>query len=264
MKDTLDILVIEDSPESIAAARNVLAPWNYVLAPGDVINSDYAGDLSEAMQLIGSKKYDGVLLDLCFPEKTGSGLKEKARELLQEFEDDETLAYLHEEIYGDNESLQPLGFLVAKHLKQQRTEFVFVSTVGFGHGMKTNPFYSLRRYAKKIGAEREFEWTIMDLEDPHYRNVGVNELIAKDTYQSLQEKGANFNEIRKRLTEITANHHTYKGWSFEKDKFDDKTVAYWAIKLGLVPPVKGQRAYEGAFSALHLPFHPGKRRALPI
>ncbi|MBI4152625.1 response regulator [Candidatus Woesearchaeota archaeon] len=248
MADTLDILVVEDDPDCTKAARVVLEPYKEV-------NPDYARDLTEAMQLIGSKRYNGVLLDLFFPERTGSGLKEKARELLREFEEDETLAYLKERVNSANESLQPLGLLVAKRLKQENTSFVFVSTAGFGHGMKTNPFYSLRKYSSKIGAQREFEWTRVDSEPP-YRDIGMNQFIARDTYQQLQ--GKDFGEIRNKLREVSMNHPVYKGWTFEK--FDNTEVTYWAIKLGLLQPVKGMQTYQAAFFALDLPFRPLKNR----
>src|SRR3989344_229158 len=244
MTDTLDILVVEDDPDCTKAARVVLESYREV-------NPDYAHDLSEAMQLIGSKRYNGVLLDLFFPERTGSGLKEKARELLQEFEEDETLVYLKEEVNGGDEALQPLGFLVAKCLKQEKNTFVFVSAAGFGHGMKTNPFYSLRKYANKIGAQREFEWTKDDLEPP-YHPIGINEWIAKDTCRLFQEEGKDFNELRKKLAEVASNHQVYNWMKFEKD--DNQSLVYWAIKLGLLHPVKGVQTYQAAFSALYLPF----------
>lgn len=170
LKDTLDILVVEDDPDCINAVRAVLESYK-------VVNADYVIDYSQAMQKIGRKMYDGVLLDLYFPEETGSGLKQKARALLEDFEDDETFAYLMEEVNSEDEALQPLGFLTARQLKHDKTEFVFVSTASFGHGMKTNPFYSLRKYALKIGAQREFEWTTMDL-NPPYRDIGINAKIA--------------------------------------------------------------------------------------
>jgi len=250
MTDTLDILVVEDNPDCTKAARVVLESYREV-------NSDYAHDLTEAMQLIGSKRYNGVLLDLFFPERTGSGLKEKSRELLQEFEEDETLAYLKWEVNSEDEALQPLGFLVAKRLKQEKTSFVFVSTAGFGHGMKTNPFYSLRKYANKIGAQREFEWTRMDLEPP-YHDMNINQFIARDTHRLFQEEGKDFNDLRKKLVEVASNHEVYNGMKFEIG--DNESLIYWAIKLRLLQPVKGVQTYEAAFHALYLPFRPAKRR----
>ena len=49
-----------------------------------------------------------VLLYLYFPEETGSGSKEKARALLKEFDEDETLAYLRDEINSEDEGFQQI------------------------------------------------------------------------------------------------------------------------------------------------------------
>lgn len=121
--------------------------------------------------------------------------------------------------------------------------------------MKTNPFYSLRKYASKIGAQREFEWMTMDW-NPLYRDIGVNELIARDTYQSLKVEGRDFDDLKRELREVSANHPTYKGWNHFGSSFDEKEVTYWAIKLGLLRPLKREKTYQGAFSALCLPFRP--------
>jgi len=246
MVETLDILVVEDDPVCITSAQAVLESYK-------VVNVDCARDYSEATRMIERKRYNGVLLDLFFPEEKGSGLKEKARALLEEFDDDDTLAYLRSEVDSEDETLQPLGFLVAKQLKQERVEFVFVSTAGFGHGMKTNPFYSLRKYASKIGAQREFEWTKTD-SNPPYRDIGINQLIARDTLASLKSRGIEFKEIRNGLKDAFANHPVYSKMTGEN--WDDEDVTYWSIKLGIVPPLKREKTYQGAFSALHLPFRP--------
>ncbi|MBU0457672.1 MAG: response regulator [Nanoarchaeota archaeon] len=246
MVETLDILVVEDDPVCTASAQAVLESYK-------VVNVDCARDYSEATRMIEKKRYNGVLLDLYFPEETGSGLKEKARALLEEFDEDETIAYLRDEVNNEDERLQPLGFLVAEKLKQEGVYFVFVSTAAFGHGMKTNPFYSLRKYASKIGAQREFEWTKMD-SNPPYRDVGINDLIARVTLASLKSRGIDFKDIRNGLKGAFANHPVYGKMTGEN--WNDEEVTYWSIKLGIVPPLKREKTYQGAFSALHLPFRP--------
>jgi hypothetical protein len=60
-ENKLEILVVEDGEENLAAAKVHFGN-----------NADYASDYEQAMQKLKEKQYKGVITDLCFPEKTGA------------------------------------------------------------------------------------------------------------------------------------------------------------------------------------------------
>lgn len=60
------ILVVEDRPENLAAARESYAPR-------DEYHFDFAQDFDEAMEALGRTPYTGIITDCFMPKKTGSG-----------------------------------------------------------------------------------------------------------------------------------------------------------------------------------------------
>jgi len=240
----LEILVVEDQPEFAETAKKILDTK-------EGVNVDCANDYSEAIQKIDNKKYDGALIDLYFPEKTNSGKKELIRSYLSDWEEacdkwggDATIAYtcLKNEIMDNDESKQPIGFLIGKELKDREIPSVIVSSAGFGHGSNDNPFYALRVGASRLfGLGKEFE--------PHTKeNRSLNWIIAKDTLQRVvYEQGQKIEDIKNELCNVTRQKGSDASWV---NKLDDVNVVYYAMGGGILEPIKGVQTYEKAFEIL--------------
>lgn len=248
------VLVVEDQLESMLAAQRVLSS-----NPEYVERVHYARDYTEALRVIEGEVLDCALLDVYFPEKLGSGLKEKGKALLQEFDEDETLIHLRNQINDPDESLQPLGLLVGEICQQRKIRFRYVSSIGFGHGKKDNPFYSLRNYFNKKARQvrvcgydwnSNFGWGALDSEDPKsiedYREFQIEHFIAKDVLRHCQDQGVNFDDLRTKLSEALREHPTYH-WMNGQFR-DNHDLVNWAIKLGILQPIKGEQTYKAAFS----------------
>ena len=249
-ENNLEILVVDDGLENLDAARKYFEGI-------EAVNVDYAKDYSEASKLIESKKYHGALLDLYFPEETNSGSKELIRSDLPKWKDkfnDSDSVYLNllEEIESDDESNQPLGFLLGRELKDNGVPLIFVSTAEYGHGSNDNPFYALRTLAQGV----------YDLGNEFEHN-GIREAIAEDVYQKVVSNGnKNIDELKrdifkvdtcKRTPDLASNFEEYSKYitmpSWISNLSNVDTVNH-AIKGGVLKPIKGVKTYERAFEAL--------------
>lgn len=230
----LDVLVVEDEPECADCAVKTLEANN--------VNPCLARDYKEAMQALNQKRFDGALIDLYFPEETGTGRKALIRPYLEKWNEEcrkseangSTWAYyLGKEIASPDESKQPLGFLLAKELKSRSIPCLIVSTAGFGHGSDDNPFYALRVGATQIfDVKEEFEGWISDHD------------IAKDVYQrEIVEKGGDAEEMKRRVCA------KYSGNVWIQDAKPEDLVRQ-AIQMGIYKPIKGHQTYQSALEQL--------------
>lgn len=235
MTNPLEILVVEDMPMFVENAKQVLTQ--------EGVKVDIAMDYNEAIKKINSKKYDGCLIDLYFPEKKGSGNKELGKTILDECEKEgikRGIESLREEICSKDESEQPLGLLIGKTLKEKGIPFVIVSSVYFGHGIKQDPFYALREYATIIGIVDEFGGY----------GGPVYEGMIEDVYKKIKESGMNIQTLKE------SNYNHIKGdldWVQDKERWinmDDKEAVGNAIRFGKLNPIKGNETYKRALKQL--------------
>lgn len=68
------VLVVDDKPLAQTALANILTARN------DVEHFDAAGDAFEAMEKLGKKSYDVVLLDINMPEMSGTEMVDQLRQ----------------------------------------------------------------------------------------------------------------------------------------------------------------------------------------
>jgi len=165
MTDKLEILVVEDREENISAAKNYFSKMENVLV-------DYAKDYTEAITNLESKKYNGVISDIFFPQTTGSEERQLGKKLIytlaKEYlasneakEASESLANYEKfvgidkfpefissgdkygidfgsltELYKNLEkdsSNQPLGLLIADEAKKKGTKIVLATSLNHHH-----------------------------------------------------------------------------------------------------------------------------------
>ncbi|MBI2130055.1 hypothetical protein HYU07_07560 [Candidatus Woesearchaeota archaeon] len=239
MKKQLEILVVEDQPECIEAAKKALSTKKGV-------NAQYASDYFEAIQRSRDKRYHGALIDLYFPEKANSSTKILVRSSLPEWEKaceewggiiPTAYSYLMKEITSNDESEQPLGFLLGKELKANGIPLVIVSTAEYGHGSDDNPFYALRVGALKI----------FDLKE-EFEGNGIMQAITEDVYEKVvREQGKKIENLKRELYNAVICKQPYTEWI---DDLDDVRIVECAIKYGVLKPIKGIKTYKRAFEAL--------------
>lgn len=78
--NTINVLIVEDNPDDVVLTRQAFHQVN-----GSTFTVESAGTLKEAENLLNSREFDVVLLDLCLPDSLGQNLDTlmRARHLTQ-------------------------------------------------------------------------------------------------------------------------------------------------------------------------------------
>jgi len=174
-KKRLEILLVEDQPGHIKDAQQFM---DGAIRDGAPIQVTYAGTLEDAMKEMKSKRYDGVISDIFFPESEGHFGSEESLQKCKELIDFEGLVkykklrevvtkyktplsellkqkdHLAKEYctivqWLSKETEAPLGVLVADYAFKQGIPVV-LATSTYHHGAKAQPVCS---YARSKGLQ---------------------------------------------------------------------------------------------------------------
>jgi len=254
LNQKLEFLLVEDNAAYRETAMDVFSKKK-------LVDIDSVRDYNEALSMIKKRKYDGAILDLFFPEKTGSGNKEIMKGFLPEIKEveekwsnnsmvSESFHLLTKDIQGNNEYEQPLGFVIGKELASRKIPSVLVSSACFGHGRGDNYFYALQRIRNLFDKEKMMLGIFVM---PGYE---IRDAISYDTAEKygkdFKDQG-NQNDWREILIENVVDKAEKKGIDLSnqlRNMFLSETLGRNAIEYGLLKPIKGQKTYETAYHEL--------------